>query len=141
LTSSSLIIGDQIEKIPVKNLTSPSMFLIGDTSVRPHLGKFTSEEKMGIYIQFYNFGPDPITQRPSGTVEYELTETDSNRKILDFSEDIEKLAYASASEVTVEKLLPLKTLTPGRYTLRITATDKNLNQTVQQQGNFSVVLP
>jgi len=141
LISSSLIIGDRIEKVPVKNLTSPAMFLIGDTNVRPRIGKFTSEEKIGIYIQFYNFGPDPITQKPSGTVQYELTEADSNRKILDFSEDIARLAHSSASEVTVEKLLPLKTLGPGRYTLRITALDRSQNQTVQQQGSFSVVAP
>ena len=39
----------------------------------------------------------------------------------------------------VEKLLPLKNMPPGTYTLKVKATDKKGNQTLQHQTtNFTV---
>ena len=139
LASSSLILADTIEKLPTKSIGG-GMFAIGDTKVRPRMGnKFTKDEKMGIYLQVYNFEPDEKTQKPSGSIEYEIDKAGSNEKILDFSEEVgSKIANASASQVTIEKLLPLSTLAPGTYTIKVKATDKNRNQTVQQQANFTV---
>jgi hypothetical protein len=45
---------------------------------------------------------------------------------------------ASTSQVTVEKLLPLNTLSPGQYTLRLKVTDKNRNQTLTPSVQFTV---
>ena len=42
------------------------------------------------------------------------------------------------SQVTIEKLLPMKGFQPGNYVLKIKANDKKANQTVQQQVNFTV---
>jgi GWxTD domain-containing protein len=138
LASSSLILADTIEKLPTKSIGG-GLFAIGDTKVRPRLGdKFTKDEKMGIYLQVYNFGPDEKTQKPSGSVEYEISKTGTTDKVMDFSEDLDKLPNVSASQVTIEKLLPLKGLAPGTYTLKIKAFDKNRNQTVEQQANFTV---
>jgi len=138
LASSSLVLADLIEKLPTRSLGG-AMFSIGDARVRPRLGnKFISEEKMGIYLQLYNFGFDQATQKPSGSIEYEIDKAGSNEKVMDFSEDIGSIANASASQVTIEKMLPLRTFAPGAYTLRVTATDKSGNQTVQRQGNFTV---
>jgi GWxTD domain-containing protein len=138
LTSSSLILADTIEKLPTKSIGG-GMFSIGDTKVRPRLGnKFTKEEKMGIYLQVYNFEPDEKTQKPSGSIEYEIDKAGSNEKVMDFSEEVGSIPNASAYQVTIEKLLPLNVLGPGTYTLKVKATDKNRNQTVLQQGNFTV---
>jgi hypothetical protein len=138
LASSSLILADTIEKLPTKSIGG-GLFAIGDTKVRPRLGdKFTKDEKMGIYLQLYNFGPDEKTQKPAGSVEYEISKTGTTDKVMDFSEDLDKLPNVSASQVTIEKLLPLKGLAPGTYTLKIKAFDKNRNQTVEQQANFTV---
>jgi len=79
-----------------------------------------------------------VTQKASGSIEYEIDNADSNEKVLGFSEDIGKIPYASASQVTIEKLLPLVTLKPGAYSVRVTAVDRNANQSVQQQGSFTV---
>ena len=57
-----------------------------------------------------------------------------------FSEDAGGIVNTSASQVTIEKVLPLSRLAPGAYTLKVTAIDKNGNQTVQQQANFAVSL-
>ena len=138
LGSSSLILADVIQRLPTKSIGG-GMFAIGDTKVRPRVGdKFTKEEKMGIYLQVYNFGPDEKTQKPSGSIEYEIDKAGTNEKVMDFSEDVEKIPNASASQVTIEKLLPLNSLPPGTYTIKVKATDKNRNQTVQQQANFTV---
>jgi GWxTD domain-containing protein len=138
LASSSLILADTIQKLPTKSIGG-GMFSIGDTKVRPRLGnKFTKDEKLGIYLQVYNFGPDEKTQKPSGSIQYEVHKTGSNEKIMDFTEELSTIPNASASQVTIEKLLPLNSLEPGNYTLKVKAFDKNRNQTVEQQGTFTV---
>jgi hypothetical protein len=138
LASSSLILADTIEKLPTKSIGG-GMFSIGDTKVRPRLGdKFTKDEKMGIYLQVYNFGPDEKTQKPSGSIQYEIAKAGSNEKVMEFSEDVGTIANASASQVTIEKLLPLKALAPGTYTLKVKVVDSKRNQTLQQQANFTV---
>jgi hypothetical protein len=48
------------------------------------------------------------------------------------------IANASANQVTIEKLLPLKALPPGTYTLKVRVVDSKRNQTLQQQANFTV---
>lgn len=138
LASSSLILADTIERLPLKSIGG-GMFAIGDTKVRPRIGnKFENKEKMGIYLQLYNFGPDEKTQKPAGTVEYEISKVGSADKIMEFSEELGAIANSSASQVTIEKILPLGSLPAGTYTIRVKATDKNRNQTVQQQQNFTV---
>ena len=42
------------------------------------------------------------------------------------------------TQVTIEKVLPLQTLEPGNYTLRMKVTDKNRNQTLTQAAAFTV---
>jgi hypothetical protein len=138
LASSSLILADMIQKLPTKSIGG-GMFSIGDTKVRPRLGnKFTKDEKLGIYLQVYNFGADEKTQKPSGTIEYEVVKVGSTDKIMNFTEEVSTIPNASANQVTIEKLLPLNSLEPGTYTLKLKATDRNRNQTVLQQGNFTV---
>ena len=139
LASSSLILADTIEKLPTRSIGG-SMFAIGDTKVRPRVGdRFRQDEKMGIYFQVYNFMPDEKTQKPSGSVEYEIDKAGAgNEKVLEFSEDLLKIPNVSANQVTIQKLLPLKGFAPGNYILKIRAMDKKANQTVQQQVNFTV---
>ena len=39
---------------------------------------------------------------------------------------------------TIEKLLPLQTLKPGQYTLKMRVTDRNRNQTLTPSATFTV---
>jgi GWxTD domain-containing protein len=137
LMASSLVLADAIEKLPAKS--TGSMFAIGDDMVRPRLGNsFGRGDKMGVYLQLYNFTPDAATQKPVGTVEYEVDAAGSGERVLSVVQDVGSLANASASQVTIEKLLPLNTLAPGNYTLKVTATDARSTQTVQRLQNFTV---
>jgi GWxTD domain-containing protein len=139
LASSSLILADIIEKLPTKSIGGGT-FSIGDTKVRPRLGnKFKRDEKMGLYLQVYNFQPDEKTQKPNGQIEYEIDKAGSSDKIVEFTEDLSKIPNASANQVTIEKLLPLKDIPPGAYTLKVKAVDKKGNQTLQvPSANFTV---
>jgi len=138
LSSSTLILADLIEKVPTRSIGA-GQFVVGDSKVRPRLNiTFRHDEKMGIYLQLYNFGPDEKTQKPNGTVQYEVLKNGTNEKIFDFSEDIAKMPDASAQQVTIEKILPLQTLKPGQYTLKMKVTDRNRNQTLTPSATFTV---
>ena len=138
LSTSSLVLADSIEKLPAKP-TGGAMFAIGDDKVRPRADNvFSSAEKMGAYLQAYNFSADDRTQLPVGTVEYEIENADSRAKVLDVFEDIAAMQNASASQVTIRKLLPLNTFAPGNYVLSVLVTDKKTNQMVRQQEHFTV---
>jgi hypothetical protein len=138
LASSTLILADMIEKVPPKSIGA-GQFVIGDSKVRPRVDEtFKQSEKLGIYLKLYNFDGDEKTHKPSGEVEYEVLKNGSNEKIYDFTEDVTKLPGASASSVTIEKLLPLKDLAPGQYTIRIKVTDKNRNQILTPSAQFTV---
>ena len=135
---STVILADKIEKVPTKNIGS-GQFVIGSSKVRPRLSEsFARDERMGIYMSLYNFEPDEKTQKPSGTIEYEVVKRDTNEKIFEFTEELAGIAGASATQVTVEKLLPLKSLAPGQYTLKMKVTDKKRNQTLTPTANFTV---
>lgn len=138
LASSSLMVADMIEKVPTRNVGT-GQFVIGTTKARPRLNEtFKRDEKLGIYVKLYNFSPDEKTQKPNGTIEYEVVKDGSNEKIFEFAEEVAKVDGASASEVTVEKLLPLKNFEPGKYHLRLKVTDKNSNQTLTPAATFTV---
>ena len=93
---------------------------------------------MGVYVQFYNFKPDEKTHKPNGSIQYEVIKEGNNEKVIDFTEDLSAIDGASANQVTVEKLLPLQTVGPGRYTLRLTAVDRNADQKVATSSSFTV---
>ena len=139
LASSSLILADLIEKVPTRSIGT-GQFVIGDTKIRPRMGDtFDRNEKLGIYMQFYNFGPDEKTNKPNASIQYEITKTGSTGKpVLDYTEDVNQIPGASSAQVTVEKLLPLAALDPGEYTLTMKVVDKNRNQTLTPTANFTV---
>ncbi len=138
LGMSSLILADLIEKVPTRSIGT-GQFVIASSKVRPRLSEsFRKDEKMGIYVQFYNFQPDEKTQKPNGLIEYEVIRNGSNEKVFEFSEEIIKIDGVSAQQVTVEKVLPLGSLEPGDYTLKIKATDRNSNQVLTPTATFKV---
>lgn len=137
LGQSSLILADILEKVPTRNIGT-GQFVIGTSKVRPRVDDtFRRDEKLGIYLQLYNFQADATTKKPNGTVEYVITKTGSEEKILEFSEEVGALSRAS-SQVVIEKLLPLQSLQPGSYTLRMKVVDKTRNQTLTPSATFTV---
>jgi hypothetical protein len=137
LGQSSLILADQLEKVPTKSIGA-GQFVIGTSKVRPRMDEtFKRAEKLGIYLQLYNFEPDEKTKKPDGTVEYVITKKGSEEKVFEYSEPISTVS-GGASQVVIEKLLPLQSLEPGQYTLRMKVVDKKRNQTLTPSATFTV---
>jgi hypothetical protein len=127
-----------LEKVPTRSIGA-GQFVIGTSKVRPRLSEtFRRDERMGVYVQLYNFAPDERSQKPDGAIHYEIVRDGTNEKVLDFTEEAASVEGASASQVTVEKLLPLQNLGPGRYTLKMTATDRRRDQSVSTSAKFTV---
>jgi GWxTD domain-containing protein len=138
LSSSSVILADLIEKVPTTSIGT-GQFVIGGTKVRPRMGDtFARNEKLGIYMQLYNFEPDETTKKPNGSIQYEITKNGAEKPMFDYTEELSKIAGASAQVVTVEQILPLTTLEPGLYKLKMTVTDKGRNQVLTPSASFTV---
>ena len=138
LAASNIVLADLIEHVPTKSI-GMGQFVIGTSKVRPRVDDiFKRDEKMGIYFKIYNFGTEGDSHIPQGEVTYEVFKNGTNEKIFEASEDVAKIPGASANQVTVEKLLPLNTLAPGQYTLRVKITDKNRNQVLTPSAQFTV---
>lgn len=138
LGQSSLILADLIEKVPTKNIGT-GQFVIGTSKVRPRMDDtFRRDEKLGIYLQLYNFEADEKTKKPEGTIDYEIVKNGSNEKVFEYSEDLGASMGGGAAQVVVEKLLPLQSLAPGQYTLKMKVVDKKRNQTLTPSATFTV---
>ncbi len=137
LGSSSVILADELERVPTNSIGA-GQFVIRSSKVRPRINDtFKQNESMGIYTEFYNFGMDAKTKKPEGTITYDVVNAD-NKTVLSQTEDLNAIPNASPFLVTVEKKLPLKSLTPGKYTLKMTVTDKLKNQSLSPSAQFTV---
>jgi GWxTD domain-containing protein len=138
LASSTLILADQIQKVDTKSIGT-GQFVIGTTKVRPRIDDtFKRDEKMGIYIQLYNFEPDEKTHKPDGSVEYKIVKAGTNESVLEYTEELGTVT-GGASQMVIEKLLPLEGLEPGKYELKMKVTDKKRDQTITPSATFTVV--
>ena len=140
LAASSLILADKIERVPVRSLGA-GQFVIGSSKVRPRLNdEFKRNEKMGIYMQVYNFGQNEETQKPQGQITYRIARLDNpDEFLLDFSEDVNAIRGASVRQVVIEKLLPLSSLEPGEYRLNLQVNDGIKNESLNPTATFKVL--
>jgi GWxTD domain-containing protein len=138
LAASSVILADELDRVPTNSIGA-GQFVIRSSKVRPRMGDvFKQSETMGIYTEFYNLGMDQKTKKPQGTIEYEVVNNADNKIVLSQTEDLTSFKNASGFLLTVEKKLPLKTLPPGRYTLKLKVDDKLKNQSLTPSAQFTV---
>ena len=128
LAASSLILADQIEHVPAKEIGT-GQFVLGSSKVRPRLeGDFTSDQRLGIYMQVYNLKPDDSTHKANAN--FAFTVKRGNEPVPGMQQ--------TGEQVTIERFLPLATLAPGKYTLEVDATDTHSNQTISRTADFTV---
>jgi GWxTD domain-containing protein len=138
LEASSLILADQIEHVPAKQVGT-GQFVLGSSKVRPKLdASFTTADKMGIYLQVYNLKPDEKTHKSDASFIYTVKRGD--QQVMQFKENSADMKQ-TGEQVTIERLLPLATLAPGKYTLEISATDKLAQTTISRTADFSIKVP
>src|SRR5467141_2033979 len=140
LDTSSLILadGNKFEHVPSKQIGT-GQFVLGSTKVVPRLeADFTTADKLGIYMQIYNLKPDDKSHKSSATFQYTVKK--GKDQIMQFKETSEEMKQ-TGDQVTIERLLPLATLSPGKYSLEVNATDRLSNQTISRSAEFTVKAP
>jgi GWxTD domain-containing protein len=138
MDGSRLILSDDIEKVPAKQVGT-GMFVLGDTKVRPKVQQeFFSDQPLGMYLQVYNLKEDETTHKNNAVVTYRVTRGDQEVfKTTETSEDLKQRGI----ELTIEGRLPLQTFQPGKYKLEVSVTDQVANQTLTRTEEFSIKAP
>jgi len=138
LEASTLILADQIEHVPAKQIGT-GQFVLGSSKVRPRLdADFTTADKLGIYLQIYNLKGDEKTHKSNASFVYTVKKAD--QQVMQFKETSADMKQ-TGDQVTIERLLPLATLVPGKYTLEVNATDLLGNVTISRTAEFTVKNP
>jgi hypothetical protein len=143
LASSTLIIADQMEKVPSKNIGAGN-FVIGDTKVRPRVepadGKpamFKRDQKVNFWMQVYNLGVDQQTHKSSASISYEITNLATNKPVVETKESTAQMGNVG-EQVTLEKSLPLSQIPPGVYRITIKVADNVSKQDLTSSARFAV---
>ena len=142
LTSSTLILADQIERVSSKQI-GLGQFVIGETKVRPRLDQtFGKEERLGVYVQIYNLSVDEKTHKSDVDFSFIVTQEDgkSGKELIRKVETSAELGQ-TGQQVTLEKLVPLAPFAPGRYKITVLVTDKISKQTISPTAEFTVKAP
>jgi len=138
LDTSTLILADSIEHVPA-NQVGIGQFVLGDMKVRPQLKReFTTDQKIGIYLQIYNIKVDDKTHKSNASVHFSVKRGD--QEVFQTTETSEQLQQVG-DELTIQSLLPLSTFSPGAYKLEITINDQVANKTITRGSDFTVKAP
>jgi GWxTD domain-containing protein len=145
LGHSSLILADQMYRVPSKEIGSGS-FVLGDTFVRPRVAangtvpvpaKFSRAQNLNFWMQVYNLGIDEKSKQNDATISYEIVNLDTNKSVLHTQESSKTLS-PNADQVTLEKSMPLASLQPGQYQVSIKVNDAVSKQQTEETAKFSV---
>ena len=143
LASSSIILADDIQKVPAKDIGT-GQFILGDTKVRPVIGgvgapaQFKRDQSLGIWMQIYNLKTDRITHKPSVAINYQVEDLATQKVLLNQTQTAGSESDAG-DEITLEKSLPLARLDPSTYKLTITVTDNLSKQRIMPHADFIIL--
>jgi len=137
LSSSSLILADNIERVSTKDI-SVGQFVLGDVKVRPRLdAAFTAADRVGVFLQVYNLKVDDKTHKPDASVEFRVTRDKETSPVLKLEIPDNKLP-AHGEEMTLEEMITLGSLQPGKYRIDVAVTDNLAKQTITPGADFTV---
>ena len=145
LATSSLIVADQMEPVPTKAIGSGS-FVIGTMKVRPRVAaadgkpalfKRDKDQKLNFWMQVYNLGVDEKTHKASATIEYDITNVQTNKHIIQKTESTDTMGNVG-DQVTLQKSIQAANLQPGIYKIQIKVNDNVSKQTVDPSAVFAV---
>jgi GWxTD domain-containing protein len=143
LVASSLILADQMEKVPTRSVGTGN-FVIGTTKVRPRVepsdGKpatFKRDQRLNLWMQVYNLGVDDKTNKSAADIQYQIINTATNQPVVQSKESTAEMGN-TGDQVTLEKTLSLANLAPGTYQVKITVNDLISKQTIEPSAKFAV---
>jgi GWxTD domain-containing protein len=143
LASSSLILAGSMERVPSRDIGSGN-FVIGDTHIVPRVPSgiavpvtFHRAQNLNFWMQVYNLGIDEKSKQNGATIEYQILDLATNKTILQTQELTSKTS-PNSDQVTIEKSLPLASLTPGKYQVSIKVNDGITKQQIAESAPFIV---
>jgi len=135
LDASSLILADRIEPVSSRQ-AGAGQLVLNSFKVRPTLSQeFSGTDKLGIYLQLYNLRVDEETHKTKVSVVYRILR--DQQEIWHVVETPEHL-HQGGEQLTVERFIPVSSLSPGKYTIEVTALDLLTEQTVMRNAEFTV---
>ncbi|HWE87460.1 MAG TPA: GWxTD domain-containing protein [Terracidiphilus sp.] len=143
LGTSSLILADQISPVDSHSIGEGNC-VIGNTKICPRVTSgpafpvtYKRSQDLAFWMQVYNLGIDDASKSNSAKVTYEIIDTTNNNVIL--SKELEsKDLGAHSDQLTVDKVLPLAGLQPGKYKVTIKVNDEISKQEIAQSVPFVV---
>jgi GWxTD domain-containing protein len=145
LSTSSLIVADQMEAVPTKDVSTGN-FVIGLTKVRPRVApadgkpalfKRSKDQKVNFWMQVYNLGVDEKTHKPSATFEFDIVNIATNKPVVQKMESTDTMGNVG-EQVTLQKSIASANLQPGVYRIEIKVNDNISKQTVDPSATFAV---
>jgi GWxTD domain-containing protein len=140
LSSSTLILADQIQRVSSKDI-GLGQFVLGDVKVRPKMdGAFLPGDTMGVFLQVYNLKVDDKTHKADASVQFRVLREKETEPVLKFDLAPDKLPQ-HGEEMTLEDVMTLGSLGPGKYNLEVAVTDNLAKQTITKASEFTVKAP
>ena len=143
LSASSLILADKMERVASKEIGTGN-FVIGNTYIRPRVmqtpatpAAFKRNQTLNFWMQVYNLGIDEKSRQNAATIQYEIVDAATSQPIVTSSEDSKALG-ANQDQITLEKTMPLTSLQPGKYAVKILVNDSVSKQTLAESAPFTV---
>jgi GWxTD domain-containing protein len=145
LSNSSLIVADQMEAVPTKDVSTGN-FVIGLTKVRPRVApadgkpalfKKTRDQKVNFWMQVYNLGVDEKTHKASATFEFNIVNIATNKPVVQKMESTDQMGNVG-EQVTLQKSIASANLPPGVYKIQIKVNDNVSKQSIDPSATFAV---
>lgn len=143
LAASSLILSDKMYHVPAKEIGAGS-FIIGNTFVRPRVSTspnkpvaFHRNQNLNFWMQVYNLGIGQKSKENAAMITYQIIDANTNKTLLDTTENSQNMG-SHLDQVTIEKSLPLASLQPGKYLVRVKVDDSISKQEIAQSAPFTV---
>jgi len=137
LSSSTLILADEIKRVSNHDI-GLGQFVLGDVKVRPRIdSSFTASDEMGVFLQVYNLKVDDKTHKADATVQYRVTMDKENDPVLKYDLGGDKLPL-HGEEMTLQNIITLGSLKPGKYKLEVAVTDNLTKKTITPATEFTV---
>ena len=143
LATSSLILADQMSPVDSHSIGAGNC-VIGNTKICPRVTpnpatpvNFKRNQDLNFWMQVYNLGIGD-DKKNNATIEYQILDMATNKQILVTQETAAKL-NPNADQLTLEKTMPLASLTPGRYQVLIKVNDGVSKQQIAESAPFNVV--
>jgi len=143
LAASSLILAKKMEKVASKEIGTGN-FIIGNTKLLPTVeatqatpASFKQNQSLNFWMQVYNLGIDDTSKKNSAVIHYQIIDLATNKPIFQKDEDT-KVIGATSDQLTLSKSVPLASVPPGKYQVKVSIDDSISKQQIAQTVPFNV---